>query len=110
MKQTKNTVLKFKPEINSDIPVQYTCAEMVSSGPAGFWKNVNKVFDSVIFKDHSGNLTHFDITYGLVKPFDVDVWATDSFVYQPHTKCLKISVESNNTNIKHCNKSNGHGK
>jgi hypothetical protein len=87
-----NTIRYSSPTINLNLPYQCN-GSSIEKGPVGFYKNINTIYQGLIFKDTTGNITYFDIASNCVYPFDVAVWGRDNFVYVPNVN-LNISSDS----------------
>lgn len=103
MRNNKTATFKFEHNSADNLPLQCIGYDIKDKGPVGFYKNLNKAFKGVIFRDQMGNITYFDIDYGLIKPFNNLVWGNDQFVFQPQMKCLKICANNDTvSNITTC--------
>ena len=98
MKNNKKSVtLRFPPlPINTkqNLPLQYRGFEISQNGPVGFYRNIDKLYTGIVFRDVQGNVTYLDVLVGIIKPFDESIWADSIFVYQPQMTCLHIKSDS----------------
>ena len=86
----KTSSLKIKTTVVNDMNKDrvYTgddlCQRNATYVPVGFFRNVNKGFKGIVFRDINGNCTYFDRTHGLVYTFEKEVWseATFTFIYE----------------------------
>ena len=61
--------------------------------PVGFFRNTNKSFKGIVFRDVSGNCTYFDRTHGLVYPMTREVWCETTFNFIPEMKSFTVGFE-----------------
>jgi len=75
----------------------YTGAELCSTNckhvPAGFFRNVDKSYKGIVFRDNSGNCTYFDRTHNLVYPFEKDIWNETVFHLIPDMESFTVGFE-----------------
>jgi len=60
------------------------------NAPVGFYRNSNKSFKGIVFRDCNGNCTYFDRTHGVVYDFDHVVWTDTIFNFIPEMTNLSI--------------------
>jgi hypothetical protein len=95
----KRASLKIKQnEVNGlDKYRDYTGAELCSTNckhvPAGFYRNVDKSYKGIVFRDNSGNCTYFDRTHNLVYPLEKDIWNETVFHLIPDMESFTIKFE-----------------
>jgi hypothetical protein len=73
--------MKFLPTEPSD-QVIFKGSELVgrqSKAPSGFYTNTNLTYEGVVFRDHHGNCTYFDVCYNFVYAFNAEIWADSTF-------------------------------
>ena len=61
--------------------------------PVGFFRNTNKSFKGIVFRDVNGNCTYFDRTHGLVYAFEREVWSESTFNFIPEMKSFTVGFE-----------------
>lgn len=96
----KSASLKIKTvvvnELNKDCV--YTgnqlCLPNSKYVPVGFFRNTNKSFKGIVFRDVNGNCTYFDRTHGLVYPMTSEVWCETTFNFIPEMKSLSIGFST----------------
>jgi hypothetical protein len=95
----KRASLKIKQnEVNGlDKYRDYTGAELCSTNckhvPAGFYRNVDRSYKGIVFRDTSGNCTYFDRTHNLVYPLDKDIWNETVFNLIPYMESFTVGFE-----------------
>ena len=95
----KSASLKIKTvvvnELNKDCV--YTGNELCLPNskyvPVGFFRNTNKGFKGIVFRDVNGNCTYFDRTHGLVYPMTSEVWCEATFNFIPEMKSFTVGFE-----------------
>lgn len=110
MKPTKNNnkksiTLNFPPrpiESRDNLPIQYRGNEIGDRGPVGFYRNVDKLYTGIVFRDVQGNITYLDIQMGIIKSFDQNIWCDSTFIYQPQLTCLHIKCDEKILTINKC--------
>ena len=105
MKSNKSATINFKSlsdDLKESLPLQFKGYEISDKGPVGFYRNINKVFTGIIFRDIKGNLTYFDVSMSTVSCFDTSFWADDLFIYQPQMTCLHIRCDTKNSKLIKC--------
>lgn len=104
-KNPKSITINFPPRIanaKDNLPLQYNAEDIAQNGPVGFYRNINTLFNGIVFRDVQGNLTYFDTILGIISPFDRESWSGDMFVYQPQMTCLHIKCDSKSNQIIKC--------
>lgn len=61
--------------------------------PVGFFRNANKTYRGIVFRDNGGNCTYFDRTHNLVYPFDKAIWNETVFHLVPEMKSFTVGFE-----------------
>jgi len=104
-KNPKSITINFPPRIENakdNLPLQYKAEDIAENGPVGFYRNINTVFNGIVFRDVQGNLTYFDTTLGIISAFDREAWTGDMFIYQPQLTCLHIKCDAKISTVNKC--------
>lgn len=95
----KSASLKIKTtvvnELNNyrDFTGDDLCQRNATYVPVGFFRNANKGFKGIVFRDVNGNCTYFDRTHGLVYAFEREVWSEATFNFIPEMKSFTVGFE-----------------
>lgn len=94
MKTASLKIRKDKSVEGVDVHREFTgddlCQRNATYVPVGFFRNANKSYKGVVFRDCNGNCTYFDRTHGLVYAFEREVWSETIFNFIPEMKSMSI--------------------
>ena len=83
-----NELNKYRDFTGDDL-----CQRDATYVPVGFFRNTNKGFKGIVFRDVNGNCTYFDRTHGLVYPMTSEVWNEATFNFIPEMKSFTVGFE-----------------
>lgn len=77
-------------DLHRDFTGDDLCQRNATYVPVGFFRNANKSYKGVVFRDCNGNCTYFDRTHGLVYALEREVWSETIFNFIPEMKSMSI--------------------
>ena len=104
-KNIKSVTVNFPPvpsNAKQNLPLQYKGSDISERGPIGFYRNIDKLYTGLVFRDVQGNVTYIDVDVGVIKNFDANFWADNFFVFQPQLTCLHIKNSVKNVTVNKC--------
>ena len=77
-------------DVHRDFTGDDLCQRNATYVPVGFFRNANKSYKGVVFRDCNGNCTYFDRTHGLVYALEREVWSETIFHFIPEMQSMSI--------------------